>query len=77
MSQEGFDFCRPHLFGVTFAMKQNVSANPGDVGLLCSVGVMLEPNDIPNLIEEFTGLGGMIHGNYALFSLITSSDVLG
>jgi hypothetical protein len=58
-------------------MKQDVSTNPGDVGLLCPVGVALKPNDIPDLIEEFTGLGGMIHGNYAVFSLVTSSGVLG
>ena len=34
-------------------MKEDVFANPLDVGLLCAVGVLFEANIIPKLVEEF------------------------
>lgn len=36
-------------------MKEDETANPINVGFLSPIGVVLEPNDISKLIEQFSG----------------------
>jgi hypothetical protein len=40
---------------VLFVMKQNVTSNPLNIGLLCAIGIMLQPDGITDLIEQFPG----------------------
>ena len=35
-------------------MEENISANPANITLLGSIGIMLEANRVANLIEEFS-----------------------
>jgi hypothetical protein len=55
MRQERLDFCTPHVFGVALVVKEDEATNPIHVGFLSPVGIMLEPNDISNLVEQFSG----------------------
>ena len=50
------DFSFTHVAGVTFSMKENKMANPGDIGLLSAQAEVLNTYDGPHLIQEF-GLG--------------------
>jgi hypothetical protein len=42
-------------FGVALATKEDETTNPINVGFLSPIGVVLEPNDISNLIEQLSG----------------------
>lgn len=60
MCQERLDFCTTHVFRVALGVKEDEAMNPINVGFLSPVGIILEPNDISNLIEQFSGW--MRHG---------------
>jgi len=45
------DFGLAHLAWVAFVMKENVAADPIQVGLFCAVGVVFNAQCISNLIE--------------------------
>ena len=51
VGEEGFNIRDAHLLGMALMMKQDVAANPLHVGLLCTVGIVLEPNSLSNLVE--------------------------
>jgi hypothetical protein len=51
--QERLDFRSPHFPGVSLVVKEDIAANPLDVGLFGANGVMQQPELLPNLVEEF------------------------
>jgi hypothetical protein len=51
VSEELGDFFLAHFVWVAFAMKENVTANPIDVRLLCADRVMFHPQMPPDPIE--------------------------
>jgi hypothetical protein len=77
VGKKSFDFWNTHIFGVAFAMKQDITANPLNIGLLCSasrssevtseacvaraVGVMLQADGITDLVKQFSRRG--FHNN--------------
>lgn len=52
----------PHVAGMTFAVKQNVTADPVGIGLLGAQTVMLDATALANLIEQ-PRLTGCLHGS--------------
>jgi hypothetical protein len=53
VGQKGFDFGDTHVLGMTLVVKEDVAANPLDVGFCCPLGIMLEPNGTTDLVEQF------------------------
>ena len=51
MREKRGDLLLAHFVRVAFAMKENVTANPIDVGLLCADRVMFHPQMPPDPIE--------------------------
>jgi hypothetical protein len=49
LAEESFNLWDAHFLGMTFVMKQNVTANPLNVGIFCTIGVIFEPNLVFNL----------------------------
>ncbi len=61
VEEEGPDFRGTHLSRMTLVVEKDEAARPIHVGFFGAVGVMLEAQDIPQLVEEFLfGRGG--HG---------------
>ncbi len=56
MCQKGFNLRGTHILGIGLVMKNDGATNPTDLGLLGSIGVVLQPHHIANLIQEFSGL---------------------
>jgi hypothetical protein len=48
MAEEGFNLGDAHFLGVALVMKQNVTTEPLDVGIFCTIGVMLETDLVFN-----------------------------
>ena len=54
--QERLELAGTHLSGMALAVKQDVAANPTDVGLLGSRRIVSPAEDFSDLIEESWGL---------------------
>jgi hypothetical protein len=50
-----FNFGNDYVFWVAFVMKEDVSINPLDIGLLYAIGGMLETDGITDSIKHFLG----------------------
>jgi hypothetical protein len=53
VNEKSFDFWNSHIFKMLLVMKQDVTSNPLNIGLLCAIGIMLQPDGITDSIEEF------------------------
>jgi len=61
VGQEGLDpspgsgqrFGGAHLGGVAFAVEEDEAAHPVHAGLFDAVGIMFEPEDLPELVQQF------------------------
>jgi hypothetical protein len=53
MGQEGLDFGGAHLGGVALVVEEEEAAHPVQVGLFGAVEIMLEPEDFPELVQQF------------------------
>lgn len=60
MGQEGLDFGGAHLGGVALAVEENEAAHPVHVGLFGAVGIMLEPKDFPEWVQQFFRRGELL-----------------
>jgi len=60
VGQEGLDFGGAHLGGVAFAAEEDEAAHPVHVGLFGAVGIMLEPEDFPELVQQFFRYGELL-----------------
>ena len=45
-----------HFVRVSFVVEQNVTPNPGNIGLFRANGIMLELDDLTNRVEKFLRL---------------------
>jgi hypothetical protein len=62
VGEEGLDFLHAHVFGVAFAVEEDVAFDPVFVGLFGAVGVVFEAEGVGDLVEEFArGIG--LHGD--------------
>jgi len=61
VGEEGLNFRNAHVFGVAFALEDDVAFDPVFVGLLGAVGVVFEADGIGDLVEEFAGCF-LLHG---------------
>jgi hypothetical protein len=52
VSEERAEMLRAELAGMTFAMKEDVAANPVQIGLLGANAVVLDTDDVAHLIEQ-------------------------
>ena len=52
VGEESLDLGSAQVFGITFAVEQKVAFDPLDVGLLSIIGVVFEPERIPDLIQQ-------------------------
>ena len=41
-----------HIFRVALVMEQDISLDPGDVGILSADGIVFEAKRIPDLLQE-------------------------
>lgn len=58
VAQKGVHFGGAHIPGVPLSLKEDVSADPLQIGLFGAQAVVLDPEDFSNLIEELgRGLG--------------------
>lgn len=55
MGEERFDFGRPHLVRVAFAMEQDKAPDPVHVGVFGADGVVFKAQGIADLVEKFLG----------------------
>ncbi len=55
MRDELADFAFAHILGVTFIVKENEPANPGDICLLRAQAEVLDTYDDPHLIQQLGG----------------------
>lgn len=53
MGQESFNFGRAHVLGVALFVKEYVTLDPVDIGILGADGVMLAPQGVTHAIEQF------------------------
>lgn len=53
VGEEGLDFWGAHVFGVAFAVEEDVAFDPVAVGLFGAVGVVFEAQGVGDLVEEF------------------------
>jgi len=59
MGEKGFDLRFAQVDWMSLVVKQDEAANPLHVSFLSAVGVVLEPNDVPHLIQGF--LRALLH----------------
>lgn len=55
MGQKGFDLSAAPLTGAPFLVKQDVTLNPGDVGLLGADRAVFQSYGVTDPIEQFLG----------------------
>ena len=55
VGEKGLNFGAAHLTWVPLVVEQDETFDPVYVGLLCVNGIMLEPQNIPNLVEQLPG----------------------
>jgi len=53
VGQEFLDFHQPHILWMPFVVKKYITLYPGDIAFLRPETVMLEPHEIPDLIQQF------------------------
>jgi len=51
MGEEGLDLRDTHLSRVSFVVEQDVTLDPGDVGLFGANGIVLETYGLANLVQ--------------------------
>jgi len=52
MCEKSLNLVLSHIFRVALVMEQNISLDPGDVGILSADGIVFEAKPIPDLLQE-------------------------
>ena len=63
MCQEFLDLIDPHVFRMSFTIKEDIPADPENISLFRHVSVMFHPKRISDLAEQLLGLSWSFHFN--------------